>query len=246
MLNLKSVLQKLAIFPVSCISAVFCAFPVLADESTTRFVKASLTTKQTFDYSLIFLSVAVIGLIMLIFFVISILLKTPVQKPKKAKEKPAEKGANPFFDFKRTVIVNPKIEMEKELGLGRFSEENKTDNAKNNEDAIRKSDNAPKRDDDGLRFPEKPAELYEDSIPKRLEEQSKLERDFEQFLKDDEKEVVNILKLKDGSCDQGTIQIMTQFSKAKVSDLISELESRKIIIKRKKGRKNLIILRSIG
>ena len=61
-------------------------------------------------------------------------------------------------------------------------------------------------------------------------------------LKDDEKQIIEILKQRDGVCEQGTLKVITDFSKAKLSELLSELENRRIIIKKKKGRKNLIIL----
>jgi uncharacterized membrane protein len=82
------------------------------------------------------------------------------------------------------------------------------------------------------------------SIMKKLESQSKLEDGVERYLKEDEKEIVNILKLKEGVCDQGTIVNLTGYSKAKISEIIAELYARKIILKRKKGRKNIIMLRN--
>ncbi len=60
-------------------------------------------------------------------------------------------------------------------------------------------------------------------------------------LKEDEEQVLNVLKQKGGKCDQGTLRVVTGMSKAKLSQLLKELEERKIIRKVKKGKKNLII-----
>ncbi len=60
-------------------------------------------------------------------------------------------------------------------------------------------------------------------------------------LKEDEEQVLNVLKQKGGKCDQGTLRVVTGMSKAKLSQLLKELEERKIIKKVKKGKKNVII-----
>ena len=60
----------------------------------------------------------------------------------------------------------------------------------------------------------------------------------------DEIVVIKVLKLKNGSTTQSTLRIATGFSKATLSRLLMELEQRKIIVKEKKGNKNLIILKS--
>lgn len=62
-------------------------------------------------------------------------------------------------------------------------------------------------------------------------------------LKDDEQQIVRILKQRKGSCEQGTLRVVTGFSKASLSRLISELEARKIVYKEKRGKKNLIFLK---
>ena len=67
--------------------------------------------------------------------------------------------------------------------------------------------------------------------------------DVEKHLKEDEKILVNILKQKGGSCEQGTLVVVSDFSKAKVSALLAELESRRMIKKIVKGKKNIIMLR---
>lgn len=64
-----------------------------------------------------------------------------------------------------------------------------------------------------------------------------------EHLKEDEAQVVRILKNKDGSAEQGTIRVIGNFSKATLSRLLSELEQRNIIYKEKKGKKNLVHLK---
>ncbi|MBW2996422.1 hypothetical protein KY332_03920 [Candidatus Woesearchaeota archaeon] len=65
----------------------------------------------------------------------------------------------------------------------------------------------------------------------------------EKHLKPDEEQIINVLKLKEGSCEQGTLRIATGFSKATLSRLLKELEDRKVIKKEKRGKKNLVFLR---
>ncbi|MFO8016290.1 MAG: hypothetical protein R6U32_04245 [Candidatus Woesearchaeota archaeon] len=66
---------------------------------------------------------------------------------------------------------------------------------------------------------------------------------FEGHLKEDEEQVVNILKQREGRVEQGTLRIITGFSKAKLSGLLKELEDRKIVHKEKRGKKNLVFLK---
>jgi uncharacterized membrane protein len=66
---------------------------------------------------------------------------------------------------------------------------------------------------------------------------------LELHLKEDEERVIKVLKLKEGSCDQGTLRIATGFPKATLSRILFELEQRKIIIKEKRGKKNKIFLK---
>lgn len=63
-----------------------------------------------------------------------------------------------------------------------------------------------------------------------------------EHLKEDERQIVEILKRKGGMCMQGTLLTIADFSKSKLSEILSELESRRIISKRKKGRSNVISL----
>jgi len=66
---------------------------------------------------------------------------------------------------------------------------------------------------------------------------------FEGHLKQPEEQVVNVLKLKEGACEQGTLRVATGFSKASLSRVLKELEDRKVIYKEKRGKKNLVFLR---
>lgn len=65
----------------------------------------------------------------------------------------------------------------------------------------------------------------------------------EKHLKEEEEQVVNVLKQREGSCEQGTLGVITGFPKATLSRILKELELRNIISKQKKGKKNLIFLR---
>ena len=67
--------------------------------------------------------------------------------------------------------------------------------------------------------------------------------DMEEHLKEEEEQVVNILKQRGGSCEQGTLKVIMNLPKSTLSGLLSELEERKIITKQKKGKKNLILLK---
>lgn len=66
---------------------------------------------------------------------------------------------------------------------------------------------------------------------------------YEKHLKEEEEQIVNVLKQKEGKCEQGTLRVVTGMSKASLSRLLSELEARKIIYKEKRGKKNLVFLR---
>jgi uncharacterized membrane protein len=67
---------------------------------------------------------------------------------------------------------------------------------------------------------------------------------FDLHLKEDEEIIVNVLKKREKKqCEQGTLRIITGFSKATLSRILSELEARKIIKKEKRGKKNIIFLK---
>jgi len=80
-------------------------------------------------------------------------------------------------------------------------------------------------------------------VEKIVEKPAEQEKGFEKHLKEDEEQVVNILKQREGQCEQGTLRVITGFSKAKLSGLLKELEDRKVIHKEKRGKKNLVFLR---
>ncbi|MBI4150292.1 hypothetical protein HY488_02715 [Candidatus Woesearchaeota archaeon] len=82
------------------------------------------------------------------------------------------------------------------------------------------------------------------SVPEKTKETRELTAlPVEKYLKEDEEQVVNILKQREGSCEQGTLRVITSFSKAKLSGLLKELEDRNVIMKEKRGKKNLVFLR---
>lgn len=68
--------------------------------------------------------------------------------------------------------------------------------------------------------------------------------DVDRYLKEDERIVLNVLRMKHNSCTQATLRVVTDFSKAKLSRLLSELEERGVIYKEQQGRKNLVTLRT--
>lgn len=72
----------------------------------------------------------------------------------------------------------------------------------------------------------------------------KKELDILKHLKEDEQQIIRILKQKEGKCEQGTLRVVTDFSKAHLSRLLMELEARHIIHKEKKGKKNLVYLKN--
>lgn len=71
----------------------------------------------------------------------------------------------------------------------------------------------------------------------------KQERKTEKHLKEDEEQIVTILERKEGECEQGTLRVITGFSKAHLSRLLKELEDRKVIHKEKRGKKNTVFLK---
>jgi flagellar basal body-associated protein FliL len=67
--------------------------------------------------------------------------------------------------------------------------------------------------------------------------------DFERYLKEDERIVINVLRMKGNSCSQATLRVVTDFSKARLSRLLAELESRGIVTKVQDGRRNMVTLK---
>jgi uncharacterized membrane protein len=62
-------------------------------------------------------------------------------------------------------------------------------------------------------------------------------------LKEDEEQIINILKQRGGTCEQGTLRVIADMSKSNLSRILKELEERKIIEKTKKGNKNIVKLK---
>lgn len=65
----------------------------------------------------------------------------------------------------------------------------------------------------------------------------------EKHLKEDEKQIVNILKTREGKCEQGTLRVVSGMPKSSLSRILKELEERNIIHKEKRGKKNMVFLR---
>ena len=87
--------------------------------------------------------------------------------------------------------------------------------------------------------------IKEEKIPAepKTEEKPKVEEtEFEEHLKEEERHIVNILRQKEGKCQQSTLVVLTGYSKAHLSRILQEMESRKLITKAAKGNKNIILL----
>ena len=63
----------------------------------------------------------------------------------------------------------------------------------------------------------------------------------EHYLKDEERQIVNVLRQREGSCEQGTLRVVTGMPKSTLSRILKELEDRNIIYKEKRGKKNITI-----
>jgi len=88
-------------------------------------------------------------------------------------------------------------------------------------------------------FIKKPKKYVKQTKTKKKEKEPKIL----EHLKEDEQQIVRLLKQRENQCEQGTLRVITGFSKAHLSRLLMELEARKIIYKEKKGKKNLIFLK---
>ncbi len=73
--------------------------------------------------------------------------------------------------------------------------------------------------------------------------ETKHEPEILKHLKEDEETVINVLRQREGQCEQGTLRVITGFSKATLSRILKELEDRKVIYKEKRGKKNLVFLK---
>lgn len=72
---------------------------------------------------------------------------------------------------------------------------------------------------------------------------AELPPEVEKYLKEDERIVLRVLQMKGGSASQGTLRVATNFSKAKLSRVLTELEQRGVVHKDKEGKKNLVSMR---
>lgn len=70
-----------------------------------------------------------------------------------------------------------------------------------------------------------------------------IEDEVEKHLKEDERIIVRLLRQREGQCEQGTLCIVSGFSKATLSRLLTELEERGILRKERQGKKNKVYLR---
>jgi uncharacterized membrane protein len=67
---------------------------------------------------------------------------------------------------------------------------------------------------------------------------------IDKHLKEDEQIIINVLKQREGrKIEQGTLRVVTGFSKASLSRLLSELEARNVVHKEKRGKKNVVWLK---
>jgi len=87
-----------------------------------------------------------------------------------------------------------------------------------------------------IKRPKKEAKVPQPRKPKK-------ELGILKHLKEEEQQIIRVLQQKEGKCEQGTLRIITDFSKAHLSRLLMELEARKIIHKEKKGKKNIVYLK---
>lgn len=90
---------------------------------------------------------------------------------------------------------------------------------------------------------EKENHAGEEQEKTKPQEKAETKTEILEHLKEDEQQIVRVLKQRENQCEQGTLRIVTGFSKAHLSRLISELEARKIIHKEKRGKKNLVFLK---
>ena len=65
----------------------------------------------------------------------------------------------------------------------------------------------------------------------------------DKHLKEEEKQIVNIMKAREGKCEQGTLRVVSGMPKSSLSRILKELEERNIISKEKRGKKNMVFLR---
>ncbi|MBI2129153.1 hypothetical protein HYU07_02845 [Candidatus Woesearchaeota archaeon] len=85
--------------------------------------------------------------------------------------------------------------------------------------------------------------VYKKTRMKKLERKLSKKFSIDEHLKEDESQIINILRMKEGRTTQGTLRVITGMPKASLSKLLSELEARKVVHKEKSGKKNIVSLR---
>ena len=85
---------------------------------------------------------------------------------------------------------------------------------------------------------------YEEKAPATYQmEHIIIEDEVEKHLKEEERIIVRLLRQREGRCEQGTLCIVSGFSKATLSRLLAELETRVIVRKVQQVKKNMVYLR---
>ena len=98
------------------------------------------------------------------------------------------------------------------------------------------------RKDDVKIIDEKPEPVPKKKVKVQKPAQDSQDIKIENYLKEDERIVINIIKMKNNSCSQATIQVVSNFSKAHLSRILAELTERGVVFKERRGRKNIITL----
>jgi len=91
--------------------------------------------------------------------------------------------------------------------------------------------------------PKKEKKIEKEQVTELSVDEHVFEDDVLKYLKEDEKIIARILKQKDGSCEQATLRLVSGFSKAKLSRLLTDMAERGVVKKEQKGKKNVIFLR---
>ncbi|MBN2111701.1 hypothetical protein JW707_01245 [Candidatus Woesearchaeota archaeon] len=92
-------------------------------------------------------------------------------------------------------------------------------------------------------FYKKPKKTRSRIVVQRARKDTKEKEGILEHLKDDEQQIMRVLRQRDNQCEQGTLRVVTGFSKAHLSRLIMELEARKVVYKEKRGKKNVVFLK---
>jgi len=85
--------------------------------------------------------------------------------------------------------------------------------------------------------------VYRNNKIKQIEKNLSKKFSIDGHLKEEESQIINVLRLKEGQTSQGTLGVVTGMPKATLSKLLSELEARNVIQKEKSGKKNIVSLK---